>query len=652
MPCRWSKKGGQIARNFLIRLTFSFFGFPHGIWKLSNQEMKNIKILFFLLIFPSPLLVLGQSKIPINKLVSLVEAGKTTEALALSNQLLKSNPNDPVILHWIGKIHHNDRNFKIAEVYLAQAIEKSSNPIDDLYFDMAENAQIGHQFDDAIEYYEKISPKYSGYKQIAKRIKQCKIGIEMVKKPLDVKITNLGKTINTKANEFRPLLSSDEVQMFFTRSEENSFSPFNPDRNQIFQTFNTGTWETANPLPKPINSSSGEIGLALSGDGTELTLMKMGKSLDLLSSEFKDNRWSTPKPLIFNSVKNETSICYSVHRKKAFFVSNRNGNKDIFTSRKNEKGVWSKPTPLGKNINTNEDEESPWLDSDGKYLYFSSKGHESMGGFDIFKVAIDDPNAIPQNLGFPINSTSDDLFYTTLPDGKTAYYSSLREGGFGGSDIYQIRFGGSKTRLNNLFKGTISDLLGQPIDAQITITDPETKQVVAKIKAHPETGTFVTTLQSGKTYSILGEKVGYLFYSDFINFADDDQPKDVIRDIRMQKLQGGVVLVLNNIFFDPGKSSLKKESTQELQRLLMILRHNPGLKVEISAHLEPGGPEDDGNLKLSENRAQAVVDYLVATGIKSSRLIAKGYGSTKPLAETPEDTRQNRRCELKILTGL
>ena len=208
-----------------------------------------------------------------------------------------------------------------------------------------------------------------------------------------------------------------------------------------------------------------------------------------------------------------------------------------------------------------------------------------------------------------------------------------------------------KTPQLALFKGTVSETSGLPIDASVLITETESGQTVAKLKAHPETGTFVTMLQSGKSYSVLVEKEGYLFYSDLVNLKDQETYNELSRDIRMQKLLPGVTLVLNNLFFDNGKSSLRKESSKELMRILSIMRQNPGLVVEIAGHLDPGGPEDILQ-KLSENRAQAVVDYLVTTGIKSTRVIAKGYGSTKPITDnkTERSRQQNRRMEFRILS--
>lgn len=597
--------------------------------------------LLFLVSYP----LLGQELIQAKK---KLETGKSKEALEFAYKALKNRPGDPEILYFLGKIYKQTGNYSVAEVFFAQAVEKSENPEDQLLFDLAENEQLAGQFKDALEVYGQISSKFKNSKLVGHRLEQCRLAQELMTNPVEVQIKNLGKPINSPAHEFRPLLSSDEMQLFFSYGEEPEFQPFSIENKKIFQSLQKGYWEKPKILPAPVSTSNGEIALSVSPDGAQLGLVRKIRSSDFFVTHFKDKQWSKPTGLPFNSPKEETSLCFSADGKKVWFISNRKGNKDIYTASKNERGMWSVPKPLSNKINTKEDEESPWVDAEGKFLYFSSKGFPGMGGYDIYKIELDDPAAKVQNLGFPINSPTDDLFFMLMPDGKTGYYSSQRSGGIGGSDIYQVQFGKSKNRQVCLFKGTISDYSGNPVDAQITITDMESKQPVAKLKAHPETGTFVSLLNRGKSYSILIEKEGYLFYSDFINMEEETGPVDQVRDIRMQKLQPGVTIVLNNIFFDPGKSSLKKESSQELQRILMILRQNPGMVAEISAHLESGSPEDDGNLKLSENRAQAIVDYLVATGIKSTRLVAKGYGSTKPLSDGSIGT--NRRCEIKILS--
>jgi len=598
-------------------------------------------LIFLLALFLLPIAVFSQPSGELKNVEQLIQKGQTIEALVILNSAVRKNPSNGQALRLLGDVYLMQRNFRLATLFLQQAIEKTKVPDENMYFDLAEALHFRHQFEDAIENYKLSDPKGKKRVGISSKIQQCENGIALMGNPLEVKITNLGEKINSMDSELHPLVTADFTQLFYTKITDNS--------KEVYQSFNKGNWEKAIPLPSPVNTDAGELCAGISADGQVVYIIKPTGNGDIFISEFKDGIWTKPKAFLHNSPKSESSVCLSSDGKKLFFVSDRNGQKDIFSCNKTVKG-WAKPIKLGKNINSNQDEESPWMDADGKYLYFSSKGHKNMGGFDIFKVELNNLNAEPENIGFPINSASDDLYYMLLPDEKTAFYSSYRDGGFGNQDIYSIRMSIGKTPLLKLFKGTVSEASGLPLDATVLITETETNQVVARLKSHPETGTFVTMLQANKNYTILVEKEGFLFYSDLINLADGELV-DLSRDIKMQKLLPGVTLVLNNIFFDFGKSSLKKESSQELQRILLIMRQNSGLKAEISSHLDDSGIEEFSQ-KLSENRAQAVVDYLVTTGIKSTRLIAKGYGSTKPIAENTSEQGNlaNRRTEFKILS--
>ena len=591
--------------------------------------------------------VMAQEDARLQKAEKLIGSGKTQEAYRILNELVKTNPGNQRAIFLTGKLFVEEHKFKLASLFLNQAIEKSESPTEEMYFTLGDAYQKSHQFEDAIETFEKCKPGGKYKKVLQGKLLECRTGLELRGKPLEVKISNLGEKINSKGHELHPLVTADFMQLFFTRGDEKEE---NPAKDEIYQSFNKTGWEKAIPLPGPVNSDEGSTCSGISPDGQTLYFIRPQQKGDIFFSEFRDGNWSKPKAFPYNSPKTESSLSLSADGKRLFFVSDRAGSKDIYVCNKVGNG-WSKPVRPGAYINSSSDEESPWLDADGKYLYFSSKGHGTMGGYDIFKVPFGQTGADPENIGYPINSASDDLYFMLLPDEKTAFYSSGRDGGFGGQDLYSIRMSIGKTPQLALFKGTVSETSGLPIDATVLITETETGQSVAKLKAHPETGTFVTMLQSGKSYSVLVEKEGYLFFSDLVNLKDQETYNELSRDIRMQKLLPGVTLVLNNLFFDNGKSSLRKESSKELMRILSIMRQNPGLMVEIAGHLDPGGPEDILQ-KLSENRAQAVVDYLVATGIKSTRVIAKGYGSTKPITDNKtERSRQlNRRTEFRILS--
>jgi len=575
------------------------------------------------------------------KAEKLIQEGSFKDAILILNEAIKVNTSNGQALRLLGNIYLQERNFRLATLFLQQAIEKSEKPESNMFFDLAEALHYRHQFEEAIENYVLSNPNMKSKALIARKIKECEAGLELLKKPLEVKISNLGDKVNSPFSDYHPLITADFMQLFFTRESEAG--------SEIFQSINKGNWEKSIPLASPVNAGKDEKCAGISADGQMIAIVNSNNKGDLYFSEFGEGNWSKPKAFQFNSPKTESSVCFSSDRKKMFFVSDRNGSKDIFSCTKSGQG-WSKPVKLGNHVNTNQDEESPWLDADGKYLYFSSKGHNGIGGFDIFKVELNDVNSEPENIGFPINSASDDLYYMVLPDEKTAFYSSFRDGGFGLQDIYSIRMSIGKTPQAQLFKGTVSEVSGLPLDAFVIITELASNQVVAKLKSHPETGTFVTMLQASKKYTLLVEKEGYLFYSDFVDLSELESA-DLSRNIRLQKFLPGVTLLLNNIFFDFGKSSLKKESSQELQRILMIMRQNPSLKAEISSHFDDSGIPEISQ-KLSEYRSQAIVDYLVVTGIKSTRLQAKGYGSSKPISDNKTEIGRavNRRTEFKILS--
>lgn len=623
--------------------------------------MKVIIVTLVTIWFSCVLNCNAQEDINLKKAAGLLKAHKTGEARQVLNKVIKADPSNSKALHLLGKIYLEEHNYKLACLFLKQAITKSVNPDPEHFIDLGEALQLSHNFGEAKEQFEAAlgglgSPKSKSDKFIlakvkatlSRKINECEVGAQLVSDPLEVRISNLGSTINTVHSEYHPLATADNMQLFFTGKD----GPFDGDaRESIFRSQNRAPWEKAVPFELPIDFEKGEACAGISPDGQTLFLTRNVNGGDLFISELKDGVWAKPKPFPYNSSRYEGSVHVSADGKKLLFVSDRAKSKDIYLCVRSGNG-WGKPVKLGSGINTSEDEESPWLDADGRFLYFSSKGHTTMGGYDIFKVTLSGANADSEviNIGYPINSAADDLYFMLLPDGKSAYYSSEKDGGFGNQDIYSIQMSVARQGQLALFKGTIAEITGQPIDAQVLVTDIETGMVVAKLKANPQTGTFLTMLALGRKYTVLAEKEGFLFYSDILDLETNEKNADLNRDIKMQKLQPGVTIVLNNVFFDPGKSSLKKESSPELLRIVQILRQNPNIRVEIGSHME-GQASEELNQKISENRAQAIVDYLVVTGIKSSRLVAKGYGSSKPLSENRNDRsrQQNRRTEFKVL---
>ena len=316
---------------------------------------------------------------------------------------------------------------------------------------------------------------------------------------------------------------------------------------------------------------------------------------------------------------------------------------------------------MGAAINTANDEDAPFIHSDGITLSFSSNGHNSMGGFDIFTSKLSDNGnwSVPVNEGYPVNTTDDDIFYVVSPDNRKAYLSSYREGGFGEKDNYEISFLDRKETPLTLMKGKVTDEAGRPAKTvEITVTDNETGQIAGIYHSNSKTGNFLFILTPGKNYNITYEAKEYLFYSENMEIPKESNYYEINRVLSLKPIVIGAKITLNNIFFDYGKAELRSLSDVELNNVAELLKNNPKLKVEISGHTDNKG-DDEFNQKLSEERAKAVVDHLIRLGISTERMEAKGYGKTRPVAENinadgtdnPEGRQLNRRVEFEI-TGI
>ncbi|MFI5164374.1 MAG: OmpA family protein, partial [Bacteroidia bacterium] len=433
-------------------------------------------------------------------------------------------------------------------------------------------------------------------------------------------------------------------------------------------TFENGKWTAAKNMGSPINTSRHDASVALSADGQKLFIYRDDEargSGNIYECIQKGAQWTNPEKMSssINSKYHESSASITADGNTLYFTSNKPGGfgeHDIY------KVEWDKTTKqwgtaenLGPVINTQYDEYGAFIHPDGKTLYFSSEGHNTMGGYDIFKSVLDKKTkkwSTPENIGYPINTPDDDIDYVVSASGKHAYYSSFGAEGFGEKDIYRI----SSTKKEKkqavtkvtILKGTITDAVTkQLLEAEIEIVDNHTNQIISTFKSNSATGKYLVTLPSGGNYGIAVKKDGYLFHSENFDIVDTAAYNEVVKDIAMNNLSVGNKIVLNNIFFDFDKATLRPESASELERLKKLLTDMPTMKIEISGHTDSKGA-DDYNLKLSQSRAQSVVDYLIKAGINKTRLAAKGYGKTKPIAtnDTEEGRQLNRRTEFEILS--
>ena len=549
----------------------------------------------------------------------------------------------------------------------------------------AQMAQAENNFDEAIKLYRASKTKGSSIRPEAiatvdKKIKECGIGKKLIETPINVEIVNVGSAINSSNQEYVPVITADESEIFFTsRRSDTEGGGRDAQIDDYYEDIyysskdEKGEWQPAVNIGKPINSAFHDATVGLSIDGQKLFIYRDNKKGigNIYVTEKKGNEWTIPEelPSPITSKSQETSASYDYTGKTIYFVSARpegKGGKDIYKSTQNKDGKWGDAENLGAMINTEFDEDAVFLHPDGKTLYFSSNGNNSMGGYDIFKSTFEKGKwSRPQNLGYPINSSGDDVFFVLTANGEHGYYTSEKAGGEGKKDIYKIVFldeikNNSRPKLT-LLKGVVFDKkTKKPLSALIEIFDNDKNELVSSYESNSATGKYMVSLPAGHDYGISVKKEGYLFYSENINIPDTAAFQEIEKNIGLDKIETGKKVVLANIFYDYNKASLRSSSFNELDKVVELLNQNLKVKVELAAHTDSRGG-DAYNLKLSQDRAQSCVDYLTSKGINRSRLIAKGYGESQPLVK--EETinkmateqekeaahQQNRRSEFKIL---
>ena len=601
------------------------------------------------------------------------------------------NPHNSKLNYELGIAFLQEEPFN-ALTYIEKAYKLNPSVAPDILYYLGLANQYAGNFTEAIAHYRNFRPKDKDETdKVRKRISECEIGDELKKNPARAIITNV-RELNSKYNEHSPIISADESVMYFTSTREAAGSVMNQEtqdyNESIWQSYREGgKWTRPMNIGEPINARNSDVAtVALSNDGQSMIVVVDG---NLAISRLMGNRWS--KPVVISEIKSkskESSASFANNDRELFFISNRPGGiggTDIWYSIKDRKGKWGNPINLGPQVNTPFDEESCFMHPDGRTLYFSSKGHNSMGGYDIFKTVKQDDGtwSKPENLGYPINTSYDDVAFVLCASGRNGYFSTRRAEGEGRYDICMVSFLGPekpmilsnednllasfnqsitdnamektvelKTMRLTIVKGvTIDAFTLKPVEAAIEVVDNETRDIIFSGTSNSHTGKFLVSLPSGKNYGLAVKAEGYLFHSENFNIPAASGYQEIEKEIRLNKFKKDVKIILRNVFFDTGLATLKSESFLELNRLADMLKEASTLVIEISGHTDNQGTSAINN-PLSKNRAKAVVDYLISQGIPSHRLFHEGYGSTQPVADNKTDwgRQQNRRVEFKVLS--
>lgn len=615
------------------------------------------------------------------------------------------NPNNAELNYMMGVVSFNlNPQSDAATKYLEKAYSLSPKiPQDATYF-LGWAYQFQLKWDEAIKYYQiylnalNVDPKENAIaiEEANKKIGECKVGKYEMANPQRIFIDNLGRSINTRFPEYSAFISADESMMVFTACQDNSTGGKTDGENgayfeDTYITYKAGKeWSQAKNMGPIVNSDDHDATAGLSSDGSTMFIYKYKDKDggDIYVSNLTGTTWSKPERLNknINSKRHESSVTLSYDGKKLYFVSDKEGglgDRDMYVSKLDVKGDWGLSENVGPSLNTKYAEEGVFIHPDGKTMYFSSKGHKTMGGYDIFKSVFENGKwSEPENLGYPINGPDDDVFFVISSSGHHGYFASSKQGGFGDKDIYKITFLGSEkapllTNEDNLLasvaapvsefkaekivssgpkltvlKGIVrDDKTKEPLEATIELIDNTINEVIATFKSNSVTGRYLVSLPSGKNYGLAVKRDGYLFHSENFDLPASADYQEVEKNIDLKKIEVGQSIVLKNIFFDFDKATIRSESANELDRLIKLLTENPTLKIELGSHTDSKG-SDDYNQKLSQSRSQSVVTYLIGKGISTDRLVAKGYGETVPVASNDTDAgrQENRRTEFKILS--
>ena len=485
--------------------------------------------------------------------------------------------------------------------------------------------------------------------------------LRLVTEPVDqsIKTTALGPNINTsKGGEYAPTISAAGKYLLFCGQDRSD----NMGGEDIFisQLTNKG-WGKAHLMPGVNSRYANESPKSLSADGTYMTLFKSG---NLYSAQKSKDGWNEPEPMPDNiNISGWQSDAMLTSDGKAMLFAAKfqtnfesSPSVNIYVSLLDDNGQWGEPIDLGPTINTSLQDRSPFLHPDMKTLYFSSEGHSSIGGLDVFmstRLSEDSWTewSEPVNLGKEINSVNDDCWYKISTDGKIAYFS---KGMSNGGDIYTLTL---PERLRPQPVATISGKLrdadGKPVVTTIKWENLETHEPVGQSHTDPADGSYFIVLPTGKNYGYYIDDKAYFPVAENIDLRNTNEIVQIEDNVMVasleQMIEKGIPMPLNNLFFNTAEYILLPPSITELQRVVQILKSRP-LKVEISGHTDNVGTDEDNQI-LSENRAESVRKYLVENGIPEELLTTKGYGESRPIESnnTEYGRHKNRRVEIKFI---
>ena len=570
----------------------------------------------------------------------------------------------------LGDLMIKQKRFKEASIDYKAAVKIDSLFFKPVFFNLA-NAEmmLGDYSGALIHFNVYLDQKGMSEKNkiiALKNTKNCEFALNAIKNPVPFNPVSAGSGINTTDDEYWPSITADGQTLMFTRQGRpgvNSESNISVQEDFYISYFSDNAWQKAFNAGPPLNTRQNEGAQSLSSNGNYMYFTACDRpsglgSCDLYFSTFNDGKWSEPSNLKspVNTPYWESQPSISADGKTLYFSSNRPGGmggKDLWFSRMNDKNQWTEPVNMGKIINTDGDEMSPFIHFDGKTLYFSSDGRIGMGGFDIYMTRMNDDSTWtePQNLGYPINTYNDEMGLIIESGGQKAYFSSIRDKANGKDIFYFNLYESVRPSPVSYLKGKVYDkVTGALLKADYELINLSTGKITIK-SSTDATGNFLVCLPSGYNYGINVSKPGYLFYSENFMFAGQHTAVEPYnKRIGLNPIKVGEMMQLTNVFYEIDSWQLKKESMTELNNLANLLSDNKDIIIEIGGYTDSTGSAEYNQI-LSERRALTVVNYLISKGISPDKLKFKGYGNKSPIGDniTVEGRKLNRRTEAKII---
>ncbi len=603
--------------------------------KCITSKFERMKKLLFSVICLIGISILAKAQ-DLKKADEAFEQGTFEVALPIYLAAHKKTPQEPALNYKIGVCYLKNKDGK-EQMKALTFLETAKNKINDkvpvrMHHYLGRALHLHQRFDDAIKAYNEFAqkaPTTDKFQAENKRaIEIAQSAKAVVAKPVKATIANLGKVINSDGSEFAPLISADETILAFTRSAQQATA----QEQVMLAQKKDYAWVSIAPIDFKLNKNVGTVGLSPDGQKMLIYVGEGNNTGNIYSSKKMATGWSAPEKLgsEINSGYLESSASLSPDENVMYFASDRPGGmggKDIYKIEKQPDGSWGKPQNLGADINTPYDEDAPFIHPDGKTLFFTSNGHNSIGGTDIFKSTLSGGKwSKPENLGYPINSVFNDGYLVVTANGKKAYFSSDRPEGLGKQDIYSVILPDDKGIALTMVRGRI--LAGnppKPVEARIRVVDKETQQVLKYVyNPNPHTGDYLMIFPPGKNYDMIVTAEGYLPYLIAINIPNQVYFQEMYQEIKLEKkLENGKevgekITIENN--FDPEKENpnnyqgrdldlydmmediIQSEDSVALNYLLEVLYKNRKIDAK-----------DDGT-KPKDNKVQVTYMYADSKG--------------------------------------